>query len=630
MNRPTRLQLGALFLLVHLACSSTPHNALRERATGPEPTSGLETVAILGTNDIHGALAPFRLKTREKAGVASVPYEAGGSAVMAAYIKKLRSEFGEHLLWLDAGDEFQGSIDSNLSLGAPMVTFFNQLGLNAAAIGNHEFDFGLKALTSRMSEAHYPYLAANISDKYPHRHVEFPNTYPHALFKAGRLHVGVIGLSTLDTPKTTRSTNVVDLNFDELKTAAMREAEALRSLGANLVVITAHVGLQCDLGNSPLTHQMRKPTDPQGECGEQDEMVHLLQSLPAGTVDAVVSGHSHQVVHHWIAGVPVIQAGVFGRYLNLIYLTYDWAQKKVIPEETRIEGPIHVCSQIFQNQNDCNGDRPAPKQGRGPLIQAQFHGEKITPDEEWSKTLSPILKRSDDARARVITQAARPIEHERRGESELGNLIADAVRKAAHSDFSIVNSGGIRSNLEAGPITYSAIFRVIPFENQMAILKVTGKELLLLLRVAESGSRGVSPVSGLKIKMIDLDSPAPSDDLNGDENPEEWKTNRLLSVTTSKGEPIIPDKIYTVATLDFLVQGGDDWAWPISKISKDRIQLDAGMTIRDAVVEYLETQKLIHSVDNPLIDPNQPRFILEKITPKPEVGVRRKKKHRSH
>src|SRR5690242_20360712 len=106
----------------------------------------LETVAILGTNDIHGALVPFSLQTREKGGAKPIHYEAGGAAVLANYIQILRSEFGEHMLWLDGGDEFQGSIESNLEKGAPMVQFLNAVGLHAAAVGNHEFDFGLDSL----------------------------------------------------------------------------------------------------------------------------------------------------------------------------------------------------------------------------------------------------------------------------------------------------------------------------------------------------------------------------------------------------------------------------------------------------------------------------------------------------
>ncbi|NDD92722.1 hypothetical protein EBZ37_11610, partial [bacterium] len=102
----------------------------------------IETIAILGTNDIHGNLAPLELKTREPEGTSPLPYTAAGVSALASYIGITRQEFDSAFLWLDAGDEFQGTIESNLAQGAPIVDFFNQNLLHAAAIGNHEFDYG--------------------------------------------------------------------------------------------------------------------------------------------------------------------------------------------------------------------------------------------------------------------------------------------------------------------------------------------------------------------------------------------------------------------------------------------------------------------------------------------------------
>lgn len=156
--------LTFLFFIA-FGCSSVPQEPRLTEIPTSNPLPGIEAIAILGTNDIHGALAPFSLKTREASNSLSTSYPAGGVATLAAYIDILRSEWGDHLIWLDAGDQFQGSIDSNSQQGAPMVQFFNATHLTASAVGNHEFDFGLPALKARMSEAHYPYLAANIRDK---------------------------------------------------------------------------------------------------------------------------------------------------------------------------------------------------------------------------------------------------------------------------------------------------------------------------------------------------------------------------------------------------------------------------------------------------------------------------------
>lgn len=605
-----QLVLG-IFLLSLWSCSSQPQKANGDN-DGSNPSRGTETIAIIGTNDIHGGLAPFLLKTREKKSSHSVSYEAGGAAVLASYINILRSEFREHMIWLDGGDQFQGSIESNLEQGSPMVQFFNAAGLTASAIGNHEFDFGLPALKSRMNEAHYPYLAANINDKATGKLASFPNTFPHLLLNAGKLKVGIIGLTTLDTPTTTRAINVHTLDFADLKTATLREAAALRQLGANIILITSHVGLKCEPGRGPLGRLMRKPTDIQGGCQDSDEMVRLLRSLPEGTVDAVISGHSHQIVHHWISNVPVIQAGAFGRYLNVIYLTYDWSQKKVQEELTRIEGPVPICSQVFQNQNDCNGDRPAPKNGRGPLVPLKFHGDLIQPDSRIQSLLQPILKKSESEKQKKLGLAVRPIEHTRYSESELGNLIADSLRKAAGTDFAYINSGGIRAPLEAGPITYGSVFRSLPFDNSIAVLHVTAAELKMILQVAESGSRGFGSVSGIHLRLIDPGFDAPFADLNGNETHEPWEVNRLLDLRLPTGEPLVAHRFYTLATLDFLVTGGDDLAWPMSKIPLDRIKITSGPLVRDALVQYITQNGPLNSWDHPLLDRSHPRLKFEK------------------
>ena len=183
MNSIFRAVFAAALFCILSACS-TPHlpSTPQER---PSRESDLETLVILGTNDIHGALAPLKFKSKEKQGITSVEYTAGGAAMLASAVRVLREEYGSRFLWLDAGDEFQGSILSNIEHGAPMVSWFNENGLTAAAVGNHEFDFGINSLKSRMAEAKYPYLAANLWDKASGQRTDLPNTLPHTLVRAG-------------------------------------------------------------------------------------------------------------------------------------------------------------------------------------------------------------------------------------------------------------------------------------------------------------------------------------------------------------------------------------------------------------------------------------------------------------
>lgn len=627
----TRVVLLLSFLLISCSSHRVPPGT-------PEDSLSVETIAIIGTNDIHGALAPMDFKTREASGTASVDYQAGGAAYLASYIKVLRSELGSKMLWLDAGDEFQGTLESNPNRGAAMVQFLSAAGLSAATVGNHEFDFGadpstpndlLSSLKMRMLEAKYPYLSANINNAATGEAETFPNTTPSRIFELGRVKVGVIGLSTIDTPRTTLPTNVKTLAFTSLHDATLKQAALLRASGAQVIIVDAHAGVFCDLNHGPQGHMLRKPTDAQGRCRGEDEISKLLRSLPPGTVDGVVSGHTHSIVHHWIAGVPVIQGGASGRYFNILYLTYDFTHHQVISDRSRIEGPIPVCPAVFQNQGDCNGDRPAPKNGRGRLITPLFHRVAIHPDSSIQALLAPTFEIANRTKNQVYGQAATPLTANRGEEGALGNLFADALRSAAKTDFAIMNAGGIRSDIEAGPITYGEIFRASPFDNTIVTIRASGKQIRNILRVAESGIRGFPPVSGMTLKLIHPDVDAPSSDLNDDGKTDPWEINRLVEVRLPGGELLDDRKEYTLATIDFLVLGGDDWAWPISQINPQSIQY-TGILTREALASYIRTltnqDGAINSSKNPLVSSSAPR--LSFVRPAKTKKTRKRRRHR--
>ncbi|MBI4924610.1 MAG: bifunctional metallophosphatase/5'-nucleotidase, partial [Bdellovibrio sp.] len=376
-------------------------------------------------------------------------------------------------------------------------------------------------------------------------------------------------------------------------------------------------GLVCEGGKIPNAHIFRKPADPQGECvqkknSRESEMTDLLMSLPSNTVDAVLSGHSHTIIHHWINDIPVIQGGARNQYYNLIYLTYDFTENKFLRDRTRIEGPVPICPKVFANQGNCDGDELPPAQGRGNLITPTFHGKLVLPDETTETSLKPLFEKYDPIINRVIGHAARPVDHDRKKESEMGNLVTDVIRKKVKADVALFNPGGIRDGLNAGAITFGKLYSILPFENAISVLKLTGKELKLLIRIAENGTRGYFPVSGLKLKLVHLNQDAPSNDINNDGHIEPWEINRLLDIHLENGEKIKDSRFYSLATVDFLVTGGDDMAWIMSQIPSDRIQFDAGGLIRNAVIDFISTNGPLNTVTHPLVDPKNPRFIIVK------------------
>ena len=182
-------------------------------AAAPDQLASV-TLSIVGTSDLHGAAFP-------KNGL-------GGLPLLSGYVNNLRvarASDGGAVLLLDSGDTFQGGIESNLSEGALVVDAYNAMGYTAAAVGNHDFDFGSVdsptarqlpgdlrgALKARAAQARYPFLAANLIDDATGRPVEWPNVRPSVLVDAAGVKVGVLGVMTIDALRSTLAANVQGL-----------------------------------------------------------------------------------------------------------------------------------------------------------------------------------------------------------------------------------------------------------------------------------------------------------------------------------------------------------------------------------------------------------------------------------
>ena len=261
-------------------------------ASRPRPATRLR---IIGTNDFHGALEPRPDATGRR---------RGGAAYLATAIRTAAagciSPACETIL-LDGGDEFQGTPASNLAFGRPVVAMFNALGLAAAALGNHEFDWGQDTLRARMRDAHYGIFGANV--RYADGR-DVPWIRDDTLITRGALKIGVIGVATPLTPTTTRASNVATLRFLEPAPIVDSLARRLRARGADYVVVIAHEGAFCDRD---------------GATNCNGEIVELARSLRE-PVDAIVSGHTHSLVDASINGIPIAQARSSGTAIDVIDL----------------------------------------------------------------------------------------------------------------------------------------------------------------------------------------------------------------------------------------------------------------------------------------------------------------------
>ena len=407
-------------------------------AAQPQFPAGTRFLRIIATNDFHGALEP----RPDANGI-----RRGGAAYVAAAIDRARTECAPRCetLLLDAGDLFQGTPASNLSYGRPVVEYYNRMGYAAAALGNHEFDWGTDSLRARMRQAKFEILGANV--RYADgRDVRWIRN--DTIVKRGATRIGIIGVSTVSTPTTTRAANVVGLRFDDPAPIVDSIGTALRKRGANFVVVIAHAGASC--GRDGAT-----------ECG--GEIIDLARRLTT-KVDAIVSGHTHTLVNTEVKGIPIVQARSSGRAIDVLDL----------PIGRNASLPIR--HQVRELAVDTM--RPVP-------------------------AIDSIVRRAVGRVASLVNRrvATIPVTLARQGSQyPLGNLIADAQRWAAKGDAAIMNNGGIRTELRAGEATYGSLFEIQPFGNSLYSLTMTGSQLRGLIEAMLGRSSIDDHVSGLTIR----------------------------------------------------------------------------------------------------------------------------------
>jgi 2',3'-cyclic-nucleotide 2'-phosphodiesterase (5'-nucleotidase family) len=564
------------------------------------------TIAVVGINDFHGSLQPRERKLATASGELLV--KSGGASVLYSMISILKKEMNNRVLIVDAGDEWQGTLESNLNKGHTVVDFFNRLGVKVAAVGNHEFDFNIHNMQMRFNEAKYPYVAANIFVKKTGRRPGWKNFYPSRIFNVDGIKFGVIGHSTVNTPGTTRFEYVKDLEFRGPFPIVDEESATLRKQGASAVLMTTHSGTFCERKNLNQWRLLSSAVD-QGKC-EADELTALTSNVKTGVLDGIVSGHTHQIIHHWLNGIPVVQDEAYNQHFNVIYYTFDRKTRRLIPELTRIEGLIPICEKTFEGSDHCDvrrlGSSEVPH-----LREAVFHGQKVIPDSSIEAWMKPIVAGTEKYRKEVVVTAGMPLQHHRDQEGAFGNLVADALLDKSGADFSLVNSGGIRISLDAGPITFDGLFRALPFDNILNVIRLKGKDVKLLYRIATAGSHGIVAFSGLQIKLIPFDREVPKEDLNGDGKFEPWESNRIVEIRTSEGKELKDDQYYTIATFDYLVNGGDDLSWFMKRISSKNVSRKFSDYSRDLVTAYLRKKKVINTVEEPLVDPSKPRVLFQ-------------------
>lgn len=379
----------------------------------------------------------------------------GGVAALGAYYARLRADAaGCPVFLVSAGDVMQGTLSSNLSGGESMIAALNLLGYDAAAIGNHEFDWGIETLRRRMEEASFPFLSANIYVAGTDRHPSWAR--PYAILERGGVRIGVVGATTRQTPVATHPANVAGLEFRSIAEALDRYIPRARAEGVDFVIVLLHAGGFCDDA---------------GQCEGE-----ALRALARGSepYDYAVTGHTHSRIETRVRGAPVVQSFSNTTAFSLGRL------------ERRAGGEVD-----------------------GRLLEVRTAwADEVEPDpalEELAARAEAAVR--EKAREPVAT-LAEPLPKSG-PEYGLGRLIADAQREATGAQVAIMNNGGIRTGLPAGVVTFGDLFKLQPFQNALLDLRLRGSVLLSALDHAAGEESPGAHLSGVRV-VYDPAAPAGS------------------------------------------------------------------------------------------------------------------------
>lgn len=501
------------------------------------------TVRVIATNDFHGR-------------VHRLPWFAGH----LNNLRKQARQAGEGVLLLDAGDMFQGTLESNLNEGAVVIDAYNALGYTAVTIGNHEYDFGpvgpavtakspgddpRGALKARAMQAKFPFLAANTVETSTGKPPAWENVHPSTLVQVSGVKVGLIGVTTTETASSTVAANVVGLRFPPLVKSIEREATAMRAAGAAAVIVLAHEGGEC-----------RSVSDSKdvSSCDLNEPIAKVARALHPGLVDLIVAGHTHQQMAHVINGIPVIESKANGQAFGRVDLHIDERHKRV------------TAAKVFQPRNIC-------KEARGEACTTEpYAGGDVKADPRILAIIQPAITRASKVKNRslgvVVEQALR---RDYKQESSLGNFFADQMLRARpKADVAIINAGALRVNLTKGLLTYGQLYEVHPFDNNFARITLSGAQLRAILLRNLKSPAGILSIAGITVNA------------NCSQGMLE------LAMLRPNGQRIRDEDVITVTTSDFLATGGDD-LFRRKHLARDAVAIE-DTNIRDTLAKQLLKQ----------------------------------------
>lgn len=461
-----------------------------------------------------------------------------------AYIAQLKADYeakGAEVILVDAGDFSQGTTYVSSTKGADAVTMMNAAGYDVVTLGNHEFDYGYAQLKENMSKAKFKVVCADVfnEDGTP----IFDASYTYTT-KSG-VKVGFFGMETPETQTKANPALIKGLTFadkDAFTKAAADQVAALKD--ADVVICLAHLGV--DAESAPY-----RSTD--------------LYAAVKG-IDFIIDGHSHTVMTKGEKGEPIQSTGT--AFKNIGVIVIDNASKKIesnslyeIKEDTAKDATVAAAAKVIVDR--VNNE----------------YGTKF-------------------ATSKVELNGAKAPNGNRDVETNNGDLITDAMRwkvlqnkdgLTVNEDHvvAITNGGGIRAAIAKGDVTKKDINTVLPFGNTVAVVYVTGEQLLEALEASTFSTPtavgGFPQVSGINFTI----HTGKAYDKNDATYPESTyygpKTINRVVINSVNGKEFKANEVYAVVTNNFCAAGGDTYY----AFKAASAQFDTGIPLDEAVMEYV-------------------------------------------
>jgi 2',3'-cyclic-nucleotide 2'-phosphodiesterase/3'-nucleotidase len=513
-------------------------------AAAPAPPARAQ-VTILQTTDLHGHIYPIDYYTNEP--------DMNGLAKAATIIRQARQEKPD-LLLLDSGDTIQGTPlvyyhnTKNNAPVDPMMLVMNALKYDAMAVGNHEYNFGLKVLEKARGEAKFPWLSANTYRKGTNQ-----TAYePYIVRETSGVRVGILGLTTPGIPNWDNPENYAGLEFRETVSEAGKWVRVLREKErVDVVVISMHMGLEEDLRTGEINP---------GQVENENAAVAIAEQVPG--VDCILMGHTHREV-------PAL-------FINNVLLTQA---DKFADRVARVD--------LYLEKTEGGRWRITSKSARTLMID-----EKVKPDAEILKLAEPYDRETQSWLGRVIGESPAELTaaDARFRDTAILDLIQRVQMEAGQADVSMAASFNPQARLPKGPVTVRDIAGLYIYENTLVVIEVTGQQLKDALEHSAKYFRAYEPNKPVA-DLVDEKIPGYNFDIAEGVTYDldiSQPTGQRIQNLRFHNQPLQPTQKLRLATNNYRVNGGGGYT-----MYKNAPVVSRYGEIRELIIDWVERHKQI-------------------------------------